>query len=126
LGTDKRPELRDLRETFRAPMIVSCQEGSVELIYELDRWRLQRELRRRESALHEAAQAPRAAGPEPKDAIPAADAGLLKSEEAAVAKPEAPVAQGASNAPGRWECSFCGRGFHGYGQFLNHNCHNDY
>jgi hypothetical protein len=75
----------------------------MELIYVLDRRRLQRELRRREAALREAAEAPQAAEP----------------------KPESLVAQYASTPRGWWECDFCGRGFHGYGQFLNHNCHED-
>jgi hypothetical protein len=75
----------------------------MELIYVLDRRRLQRELRRREVALREAARAPGAGEP----------------------KPESLVAPYASTARGWWECDFCGRGFHGYGQFLNHNCHED-
>jgi hypothetical protein len=82
-------------------MITSHQEGSMELIYALDRRRLQRELRRREAALREAAEVPQAAEP----------------------KPESLVSQYASMTRGWWECDFCGRGFHGYGQFLNHNCH---
>jgi hypothetical protein len=98
-------------------MIASCQEGSVELIYELDRRRLQRELRRREKALQEAARAPRAAEPEPKAAV--------AKVETAVQESEAQVAQHASTTRGGWECDFCGRGFPGYGQFLNHNCHDD-
>jgi hypothetical protein len=73
----------------------------MELIYALDRRRLQRELRRREAALQEEAELPRAAEP----------------------KPEPLVVQYASTTRGWWECDFCGRGFHGYGQFLNHNCH---
>jgi hypothetical protein len=71
------------------------------LIYVLDRRRLQRELRRREVALREAAPAPAADEP----------------------KPESLSAPYASTTRGWWECDFCGRGFHGYGQFLNHNCH---
>lgn len=90
----------------------------MELIYELGRRRLQRELRRREKALQDAAQAPRDAEPKPKAAV--------AKMETAGAKPEAPVAQHASTTRGRWECDFCGRGFQGYGQFLNHNCHDDY
>jgi hypothetical protein len=73
----------------------------MELIYVLDRRRLQRELRRREVALREAARALEAGEP----------------------KPEPLAEQSASTARGWWECDFCGRGFHGYGQFLNHNCH---
>jgi hypothetical protein len=73
----------------------------MELIYLLDRGRLRRELRRREAALREAAKAPQAAE--------------LKSES--------PDAQYASMTRGWWNCDFCGRGFHGYGQFLRHNCH---
>ena len=75
----------------------------MELIYVLDRRRLQRELRRREVALREAARAPEAAEPKPES--------------------ESVVASYASTTRGWWECDFCGRGFHGYGQFLNHNCH---
>jgi hypothetical protein len=99
-------------------MITSRQEGSVELIYELGRRRLQRELRRRETALREADRPPRAAEPKPK--------ATAAKVETAVPKPEGPVAQHASTARERWECDFCGRDFHGYGQFLNHNCHDDY
>ena len=72
-------------------------------IYFLDRNRLQRELRRREIALREAARAPEIAKP----------------------KPESLVAPSAKTPRGWWECNFCGRGFHGYGQYLNHNCHED-
>ena len=75
----------------------------MELIYVLDRRRLQRTLRRREAALREAAEAPQAVEP----------------------KPEPLAAQYTSKTRGWWECDFCGRGFHGYGQFLNHNCHED-
>ena len=75
----------------------------MELIYVLDRRRLRRELRRREVALRETARASEAGGP----------------------KPESLVAKHASTARGWWECDLCGRGFHGYGQFLNHNCHED-
>ena len=73
----------------------------MELIYVLDRRRLRRELRRREAALREAAEVPQPAEP----------------------KSESPGAQYASMTRGWWECDFCGRGFHGYGHFLNHNCH---
>ena len=75
----------------------------MELIYVLERRRLQRTLRRREAALREVAEAPQAEEP----------------------KPESLVAHYASRTRGWWECDFCGRGFHGYGQFLNHNCHQD-
>lgn len=71
----------------------------MELIYVLDRGRMQRDLRRREAALREAAEAPPAAEPEPL------------------------AAQYASKTRGWWECDFCGRSFHGYGRFFNHNCH---
>lgn len=73
----------------------------MELIDVLVSRRLQRELRRRHAALREEASAP----------------------GAAEAKPELPVSQYASTPRGWWECDFCGRGFYGYGQFLNHNCH---
>ena len=65
--------------------------------------RLQRELRRREAALRETARAP----------------------EAVESEPEPLVVQYASTTRGWWECDFCRRGFHGYGQFLNHSCHED-
>jgi hypothetical protein len=60
--------------------------------------RLKRELRRREAELREAAQAPKEPEPRPLSA------------------------QYASTTQGRWECDFCGRGFHGYGSYLNHRC----
>jgi hypothetical protein len=73
----------------------------MELIDVLVSRRLQRELRRRDAALREEAGAPGAAEEKPKLLVP----------------------QYASTRRGWWECDFCGRGFHGYGQFLNHNCH---
>ena len=73
----------------------------MELIDVLVSRRLQRELRRRDAALREEARAPGAAEAKPKLLVP----------------------QYASTTRGWWECDFCGRGFHGYGQFLNHNCH---
>jgi hypothetical protein len=82
-------------------MITSHQERSMELTYMLDRRRLQRELRRREAALREATEVLQAAEP----------------------KPDSLLARHASLTRGWWECDFCGRGFHGYGRFLNHNCH---
>ena len=63
--------------------------------------RLQRELRRREAALREAAQVPKEPELRPL------------------------VAQYASTRQGRWECDFCGRTFHGYGSYLNHRCDSD-
>jgi hypothetical protein len=75
----------------------------MELIDVLVSRRLQRELRRRDAALRE----------EPK------------AQGASEAKPELLVAQYASTTQGWWECDFCGRGFYGYGAFLNHNCHKD-
>ena len=79
----------------------------MELIDVLFSRRLQRELRRREAALQEAARAPDAA----------------RAPEAADPRPL--VARNASTTQGWWECEICRRGFHGYGQFLNHNCHKD-
>ena len=73
----------------------------MELIEVLVSRRLQREMRRREAALQEAARAP----------------------EAADSEPQPLVARYASTTQGWWECDFCRRGFHGYGQFLNHDCH---
>jgi hypothetical protein len=99
-------------------MIISHQEGSMELIYVLDRGRMQRDLRRREAALREAAEEPPAAEPEPLVA-------QLReaAEESPAAEPEPLAAQYASKTRGWWECDFCGRSFHGYGRFFNHNCH---
>jgi hypothetical protein len=36
-----------------------------------------------------------------------------------------PPVQTAPRPRGWWECKFCGRGFHGYGSYLNHRCHSD-
>jgi hypothetical protein len=33
--------------------------------------------------------------------------------------------QSAPRAQGWWECGFCGRGFHGYGAYINHHCHSN-
>jgi hypothetical protein len=93
----------------------------MELIYVLDRSRLRRELRRREAALREAAEVPQAAEPKPEALVALREA--AEAPQAAEPKPESLVAQYASTTRGWWECDFCGRGFHGYGQFLNHNCH---
>jgi hypothetical protein len=38
--------------------------------------------------------------------------------------PEPPT-QSAPRPQGWWECGFCGRGFHGYGAYLNHRCHSN-
>jgi len=94
----------------------------MELIGVLDSRRLQRELRRREAALREAAEAPQAAEPKRESLVaqPAAEVPRV-----AEPKPESLVTQHASMTRGWWECDFCGRGFHGYGLFLNHNCHED-
>jgi hypothetical protein len=92
----------------------------MELIYVLDRGRLQRELRRREAALREAAGVP-AAEPNPESPVAEPNPESLVAEP----RPESPVAQYASTTRGSWECDLCGRGFHAYGQFLNHNCHED-
>ena len=73
----------------------------MELIDVLVSRRLQRELRRREAALRETARAP----------------------ETVESKPQPLVARYDSTPQGWWECDICRRGFHGYGQFLNHNCH---
>ena len=96
----------------------------MELIYILDRRRLQRELRRRELELRRREAALRDA----TDALPVEEPKSLvaereEAEVLPVAEPTPLGAQRASIARGWWECDFCGRGFHGYGQFLNHNCH---
>ena len=76
--------------------------------------RLQRELQRREAALREG---DRTLFPtEQKYEAPIV-------QEAAEPKPDLLVEKHTSRTQGRWECDVCGRGFHGYGQFLNHNCH---
>jgi hypothetical protein len=89
----------------------------MELIGALDHRRLRRELRRREEALRAAAQAPEVARA-PEAAEPRAEVSLADE-----ASPEW-LAAPRSSSPRNWcECDFCGRGFYGYGQFLNHNCH---
>ena len=97
----------------------------MELIYVLDRRRLQRELRRRElelrrreAELQETTEAPPATEPESLVVRREAAEVLPDSEP----KPESLVAQHAISR-GWWECDFCGRGFHGYGRFVNHKCH---
>ena len=91
----------------------------MELIYALDRSRLRRELRRREAALRAAATARQAA--EPESLVARREAAEV--QQPAEPKSESPGAQYASMTRGWWNCDFCGRGFHGYGHFLNHNCH---
>jgi hypothetical protein len=96
-------------------MIGSRQgRGQTEFIDALVSRRLQRELLRREAALREADRTP--SPTEEKYEAPIV-------QRAAEPKPELLVEQYTSRTRGRWECEFCGRGFHGYGQFLNHNCH---
>lgn len=48
------------------------------------------------------------------------------SEPTVEHKPETRV-ESASSAPRppAWECKFCGRGFHSYGTYLNHRCHDE-
>ena len=91
----------------------------MELTYMLDRRRLQRELRRREAALQEAAGLTQRAEPKPESRE------ATEVLQAAEPKPDSLLAQHASVSRRWWECDFCGRGFHGYGRFLNHNCHED-
>ena len=90
--------------------------------------RLERDLRRRESALREAAERElrrrEAALPEAARELrrrEAAEAAAVP--EAAEPKPEPVVAQHASRTWGQRECGFCGRRFQSYGQYLNHKCH---
>jgi hypothetical protein len=92
----------------------------MELIDALDNWRLQRELLRREAALREAAEATKAAEPKSESSVTQQEAEM---PQAAEPKPQSPVSQYARMTPRSWECDFCGRLFYGYGQFLNHNCH---
>ncbi|MFL5959062.1 MAG: hypothetical protein ACJ75G_02180 [Gaiellaceae bacterium] len=75
--------------------------------------RLERDLRRREAALQEAARELRRREAAEVAAVP----------EAAEPEPESVVAQHASRTRGPRECDFCGRRFQSYGQFLNHKCH---
>jgi hypothetical protein len=76
----------------------------MELIGVLDRRRLQRELRQREVALRELET-------------------RIETKAAEPAKQESLVERHASMPRRSWECDCCGRGFHAYGQFLNHKCH---
>jgi hypothetical protein len=77
-------------------------------------WRLQRELQRREAALQEADRNPR----------PIAEMHKAPTvPRASEPKLELIVAQDTPRPREPWECEFCGRGFHGYGQFLNHHCY---
>jgi len=95
----------------------------MELIYVLDRRRLQRDLRRREAALREAAEVPLVAESKPESLVAQREAAEVP--QAAASKPESLVAQYASKTRAWWECDFCGRGFHSYGRFHNHKCHAD-
>lgn len=95
----------------------------MELIYVLDRRRLQRELRRREATLREAAEAPQAADPKPESLVAQREAAEVS--QAAEPRPESLVAQYASKTRAWRECDFCGRGFHSYGRLLTHNCNED-
>jgi hypothetical protein len=36
-----------------------------------------------------------------------------------------PLTQRTPRPQAWWECGFCGRGFHGYGAYLNHRCHSN-
>jgi hypothetical protein len=75
-------------------------------------WRLQRELRRHAAALREEDQKSRPT--EQRREAPT---------EPKATEPKPIVVQETTRPRGWWECAFCGRGFHSYGQFLNHNCH---
>lgn len=81
--------------------------------------RLEREWRRREAALRKAAEALEGRTSEP----------LLTQEPSAVTIDEAEtMLLPTRRAPGPrtwWECEVCGRGFYGYGSFLNHRCDSD-
>jgi hypothetical protein len=50
-----------------------------------------------------------------------------KSEPLVAREPESRLlpAQSAPRPRGWWECDLCGRGFHGYGAYLNHRCDSD-
>ena len=76
--------------------------------------RLQRELRRREAALREA---DRNLGPTGQKQEAQIAPGAFKP------KAEPLVTEHTARTRSRWECDFCGRGFHGIGQLLNHKCH---
>jgi hypothetical protein len=81
----------------------------LELIDLLSRRRLKRNLSFRQAVLREAAEAPK------------------ERESRPLQEPESgpPHAQYASTRRGPWECEFCGRGFHGFGSYLNHRCDRD-
>lgn len=83
----------------------------MELIGILGHRRLERELQRREAALREAAQMPEQQEPAP---LP-----TKEPEWRPLLAPEVPATRD------RWECDFCGRGFFGYGPYLNHRCDSD-
>jgi hypothetical protein len=93
----------------------------LELINVLDNRRLERELRRREAALREAAEATKAAEPKPDSLVRQQEAAEMS--RAAASKPQPLGAEHAQMTPRSWECDFCERVFYGYGQFLNHKCH---
>ena len=92
----------------------------MELIGLLIHGRLKRNLTFRQAVLREVAQAPEERESRPLLAQEL-ESGLLAQ------KPEAepPLAQYASTRRGPWECEFCGRGFHGFGAYLNHRCDRD-
>ena len=75
--------------------------------------RLQRELRRREAALRDADPNQRPTGH--SEASPAPEPDEIEMQPL--------VPHRTPTTRERWECDFCGRTFHAYGQFLNHHCH---
>ena len=83
----------------------------MDLIGMLAHRRFERERSRRAAALREAWEASFAA-PEPEPRSP----GIHELESTPPLAPSAPKPRGG------WECEFCGRGFHGYGSYLNHRC----
>jgi hypothetical protein len=89
------------------------EEGSLGLIEVVGKRRLERELRLREAVLREAAE---------KD-LRRREAALREAARVSRAAEQEPVvAKNTQRRRGRTECSFCGRRFHSYGQFLNHKC----
>jgi AhpC/TSA family len=113
-ATNRSNKVSPCAEPAPPPMLGSRSgEGSMEFIDVLVSRRLQRELLRREAALREADRTPFPT--EQKYEAPIV-------QEAVEPKPDLLVEHYSSRTQGRWECDFCGRGFHGYGQFLNHNC----
>jgi hypothetical protein len=90
----------------------------LELIGLLSHRRPKRNLSFRQAVLREAVQAPKERESRPLLAQELESGPLLARET----ESEPPLAQSASTRRGPWECEFCGRGFYGFGSYLNHRC----